>query len=48
MKLEKKIVILMNSAQEEFLDEVNNKTLSKSSNCFRKLNELKELLNGKH
>lgn len=47
-EIREKIVILMNSAQEEFLDEVNNKTLSKSSNCFRKLNELKELLNGEH
>lgn len=43
-----KIVALMNSAQKEFWLEVNNKTLSKSSNCFSKLNELKELLNGEH
>ena len=46
--IREKIVILMNSAKEEFLDEVNNKTLSKSSNCFRKLNELKELLSREH
>lgn len=41
-----KIVALINSAEKEFFDDINNKTLSKNSSCFRKLNELKELLSG--